>query len=556
MGEAMERQGEAAAIEKLLRDSYGIAGTVSALPGEHDLNYRVEAADGTRYLLKLHAPGDADDLAMQMAVLDHLAQTAPHLPVSRALPDRAGMQAMPAEIRGARTARLLTWLSGDVWSHAAVRGRESIATLGRLLGELDRSLESFAHGGTKRSYAWDIGRAGMHLENLPFIDDAEKQAKVRAILERFVAEILPRLETCPRQVIHNDANDYNLLLDAGGRVSGLLDFGDMVETFRVVEIGVAGAYALIGTPDPIETIAHLAAAYHAVNPISETEAELIFDLVCTRYAVSMCMAAKQIRDNPENTYLLVSQEDVWRELQHFQRESRAFAVARIRDACGFAPIPHASRVERWLERNAHDFAAIIRPEVVKPKVLALDLTTRGPDPAAWATLDADGAERLIETSVAEAGADFAIGLYGEDRNIYKGDAFETGSAGARRTVHLGVDLFAAVGEPVHAPFAGTVAFIHDDAVDFGFGPTVLIEHRTDGGDVFWTLYGHLSRPSVQKLSFGQASPGAKSSQPSVRPRKTATGRPTCISRSSPTISASAAGCTVSACASNGRSGAR
>ncbi|MDQ0322767.1 4-aminobutyrate aminotransferase-like enzyme/Ser/Thr protein kinase RdoA (MazF antagonist) [Pararhizobium capsulatum DSM 1112] len=505
MTEAIRKHdGEIEAIDALLRDSYGIAGRITALPGEHDLNYRIEAADGARYLLKLHAPGEADDLGMQMAVLDHLSEAAPHLSVSRALPDRAGAASITTELRGPRTARLLTWLPGDVWSRSAARNMESAVTLGRLLGELDRSLEGFSHAGAKRIYGWDIGRADMHLENLVFIDDAGKRAGVRGILERFVNNVLPRLEACPRQVIHNDANDYNVLLDAEGRVSGLLDFGDMVETWRVIEIAVAGAYALIGTPDPVETVARLAGAYHAANAISETEAELIFDLVCTRYAVSMCMAAKQIRDNPENTYLLVSQEDVWRELQRLQRENRKVAIARIRDACGFSPIPHAARVERWLERNAHDFAAIIRPAVTKPKVMALDLTAMSSDAEAWATLDADGAERLIDERAAQAGADFAIGLYGEDRSVYKGDAFETASVGTRRTVHLGIDIFAPAHELVHAPFAGTVAFIHDDAVDFGFGPTVLLEHRTDEGDVFWTLYGHLSRQSVQKLFVGQA----------------------------------------------------
>lgn len=496
MIETTQRQ----AIETLLREHYGLAGTITPLPGEHDLNYRIEAADGARYLLKLHAPGDADDLAMQVAVLEHLAEAAPHLPVSRALPTRTGAKTVAADVRGPRTARLLTWLPGEIWSRAATRGAESTATLGRLLGALDRSLEGFTHAGARRLYAWDIGRAGMHLETLSFIDDAEKRAVVDAILQRFVATVLPRLETCPRQVIHNDANDYNVLLDVEGRVSGLLDFGDMVETFRVVEIAVASAYALIGTADPVETIGQLAAAYHAANPISETEAELVFDLVCTRYAVSMCMAARQIRDNPENTYLLVSQQDVWRELQRLQRENRALAIARIRDACGFAPILHAPRIERWLEKSAHDFSPVVRPTLAKPKVLALDLTAAGPD---WSALDAVGAERLIDEYVAQAGADFAIGLYGEDRAVYKGDAYETGAAGARRTVHLGIDLFAPAGEAVHAPFAGTVAFIHDDAVAYGFGPTVLLEHRTDEGDVFWTLYGHLSRRSVQKLSLGQ-----------------------------------------------------
>ena len=42
------------------------------------------------------------------------------------------------------------------------------------------------------------------------------RALVRAILERFAAFVLPSLEACSRQVIHNDANDYNVLLDDEG----------------------------------------------------------------------------------------------------------------------------------------------------------------------------------------------------------------------------------------------------------------------------------------------------------------------------------------------------
>ena len=52
------------AIGALIRDSYGMAGEVTALPGEHDLNYRIRMADGATFLLKLHAPGAPLDLAI------------------------------------------------------------------------------------------------------------------------------------------------------------------------------------------------------------------------------------------------------------------------------------------------------------------------------------------------------------------------------------------------------------------------------------------------------------------------------------------------------------
>ncbi|MFK0277153.1 aminotransferase class III-fold pyridoxal phosphate-dependent enzyme [Ensifer sp. NPDC090286] len=495
---------EMATIRAWLTETYGIEASLSPLPGEHDLNYRVSAADGQEYLLKLHAAGDADELDMQVAVLEHLAAKASGLPISRAFRDHSGGVTSRVELRGPRTARLLSWLPGDIWAKASRRDTASAESLGRLLAGLDRSLEDFSHAGAKRLYAWDIGRADMHRKHVELIDGDDKRNAVDAILDRFAAAVLPRLASCPMQVIHNDANDYNVLLDKDGTVSGLLDFGDMVETWRVIEIAVASAYALIGTADPVGTVAALAGAYHQVNPLSEVEVELVFDLVMTRYAVSMCIAAKQIRDNPENTYLLVSQEDVWRELNRLEGENRAIAIARIRDACGFAPIPQASAVVRWLEKNAHDFAPIVQPSVKKPKVTVFDFSASGPESAQWANLDAAEAEARIMAQIGSERAAFGIGLYGEDRGIYQGDAYETSVEGARRSVHLGVDIFAPAGEPVSAPFAGKVAFIHDDAVAFGFGPTVLLEHEIENGVRFWTLYGHLSRGSVARLTDGQA----------------------------------------------------
>ncbi|WP_425987326.1 aminotransferase class III-fold pyridoxal phosphate-dependent enzyme [Ensifer sp. R-19] len=495
---------ELATIRAWLSDTYGIEASLSPLPGEHDLNYRVSAADGQEFLLKLHATGDADELDMQVAVLEHLAAKASDLSVSRALRDRAGAVTSKIELRGPRTARLLSWLPGDIWAKAPIRNAASAESLGRLLAGLDRSLEGFSHAGAKRLYAWDIGRADMHRKHVELIDGTDKRAAVAAILDHFASTVLPRLAACPMQVIHNDANDYNVLLDGKGEVSGLLDFGDMVETWRVIEIAVAAAYALIGSADPVGTIAALSGAYHQVNPLSEVEVELVFDLVLTRYAVSMCMAAKQIRENPENTYLLVSQEDVWRELKRLRSENRAIAIARIRDACGLAPLPHAAAVVRWLEKNAHDFAPMVRPDVAKPKVAVFDFSASAPEAARWASLDAAEAEARIAAQIGSERAAFGIGLYGEDRGIYQGEAYETSVEGARRSVHLGVDIFAPAHEPVSAPFSGKVAFIHDDAVPYGFGPTVLLEHEIDGGVCFWTLYGHLSRESVAKLSVGQA----------------------------------------------------
>lgn len=501
-GTAIDHSRSLDAIHDILEELYGLEGEVAQLPGEHDLNFHVRARDGREYLLKLHAAG-GDDLDMQVAVLQHLASNAPDLPVSVAVPDRAGSLLSDVEFRGPRRARLLSWLDGAVWAKSSAPRAVSAVSLGELLGLLDKSLESCRHPGAERIYNWDIGRAERHLENVAFIDDEDKRQAVETILRHFTETVRPRLSECPRQVIHNDANDYNVLLDDEGLVSGLLDFGDMVESHRVVEVAVAGAYALIGTQDPVGTLCMLTESYHRINPLSETECELVFDLVKTRYAVSMCMAAKQIREFPDNRYLLVSQEDVWRELQRLNRENARLALLRLRDACGFCAVPHARRVVNWLERTAHELAPVIRPELVTPRTVAYDFSAASPDADQLASFDGAAFDRFCEERIRDAGADYGIGVYGEDRTVYRSDAFEMASSAIRRTIHLGIDLFAPDHEPVFAPLAGKVAFFHDDDVVNGFGPTVLLEHATAEGDIFWTLYGHLSRRSCAKLAVGQ-----------------------------------------------------
>lgn len=491
-------------IEAILRDGFGIDGRLRKLPGEHDINRHVLTSDGEELLLKIHAPGDDPaSLDMQVKVLEYLASAAPSLPVSRQLRTRQGSILLSCGPEHRHQARLLSWLPGKVWAKAVNRTSRTSASLGSLLGALDVALASFHHTGAQRVYGWDIAQAALHADEVRKIADPEKRAAVTALLDHFQENAALRLARLPRQVIHNDANDYNLVVGGDGLVAGLLDFGDMVESHRIVEVAVAAAYALIGSEDAVGSVLPLVSAYNAVNPLDEGELEILFDLIKIRYAVSIVMASKQIREQPDNRYLLISQNDVWRELSRLMADNSRLATLRIRDACGFEPVKNAVRIVRWLESFSHNFAPVVMPAKPTPKAEALDFSTSGPDAAVIATLDGLALDRYCEAKTAQAQADFAVGRYGEDRTIYKGAAFETASA-ARRTVHLGIDIFAPAGEAIYAPIAGTVAFTYDDDVAFGFGPTVLLEHTTDDGDRFWTLYGHLERKGFAKLKFGQS----------------------------------------------------
>ena len=94
---------------------------------------------------------------------------------------------------------------------------------------------------------------------------------------------------------------------------------------------------------------------------------------------------------------------------------------------------------------------------------------------------------------------FGIGRYGEARVIYRHSPLFS-SEDHPRSVHLGVDLFAAPGTEITAPVDAVVhSFANNPGVG-NYGPTIVLEHALAGID-FFTLYGHLSSASISHLKL-------------------------------------------------------
>jgi 4-aminobutyrate aminotransferase-like enzyme len=64
-------------------------------------------------------------------------------------------------------------------------------------------------------------------------------------------------------------------------------------------------------------------------------------------------------------------------------------------------------------------------------------------------------------------------------------------------------LFAPAGTPVYAALDGKVFLFNDNTAHLDNGPMIVLEHETDQGIKFHTLYAHLSRESLEGLSVGK-----------------------------------------------------
>ena len=73
----------------------------------------------------------------------------------------------------------------------------------------------------------------------------------------------------------------------------------------------------------------------------------------------------------------------------------------------------------------------------------------------------------------------------------------------RRTVHLGVDLFAPPYSPIYAPLAGTIHSLANHREEQDYGPALILKHEPTAEICFFTLYGHLSPETLDRWQVGQ-----------------------------------------------------
>ena len=116
--------------------------------------------------------------------------------------------------------------------------------------------------------------------------------------------------------------------------------------------------------------------------------------------------------------------------------------------------------------------------------------------------DVSGFTEYLFERIAGAETPVGVGCYDEDRVLYRHSPLFDGVA-ERRSIHLGIDLFVVEDTEVFAPLPATVHSAADNAGLGNYGPTVILSHVI-GGVEFHTLYGHLSRASLERLAEGDS----------------------------------------------------
>lgn len=311
-------------VVRFLRLAYGLDASVRRLPGENH-NYAVTTTGGGRCVLKIAAHGQSPaDLDLEHAAIEHLADACfgLDLPRSVATSDGSPIAHYPsansdadgdAGVQATAPARLTAFIDGEPWPEQTAP-LKLLRALGRQLASLETALDGFEHPAARRTHRWDLTRA-LRLESLAELADSESRRQLLDDAWHLTrAHLVPRLAELPTAFIHGDLNGENLLV-AGGKLVGLLDFGDALVNPRVCELAIALAYALQRQHDPLAAASAVVAGYESEHLLSPVERYVLLPLVCTRLAASLSIAAERRSQGTDGTDHFVTEGPAWKLLE-------------------------------------------------------------------------------------------------------------------------------------------------------------------------------------------------------------------------------------------------
>ena len=493
--------------EQILFQLYGISGKASELPGEVDFNFRIKDELGEGYILKISRPDEnLDYLDFQQKLLQYVEANGKELIAPKVIKDSDGYDI--SEIKDGngniRKVRLLTWVSGRVWSAVNPQLDDLRFSLGEQCGLLTKALQEFDHHQAHREFVWDVAQSLWTKEHLSLFEEEEKSI-LAYFITRFESHIAA-YDLLRKAVVHNDANDNNVIVSSelrNPKVVAAIDYGDAMHTQIINDVAIACAYAIMHHNDPLDAALPIVKGYHSTFPLLENELIHLYDAIAMRLVISVTKSAINMINEPDNEYLLISEKPAWEVLKKWSNLSADFAHYSFRHACGYTGHPNEEKFRIWASKQQFKISDVFQTAPsngIKLIDLSVSSTWMGHE---FEFNDLDYFQFKLNKLQSKYPNKIISGGYLEPRPIYTSTAYDKiGNSGREsRTIHLGIDFWLPAYTPLFALFDGEVVTAVDDAGNKEYGGLVILKHKVEDFE-FYTLYGHNSVESTMKHSIG------------------------------------------------------
>ncbi len=311
---------------RIAREVFGLVGTAVELGSERDQAFLIEGeADGG--VLKIsNIREDPAFLDFERQAIRRIRDVDPELPVAQLRPTLeelgAGTDAIPGPTAvsgpdGAHYIRLFDRMHGSDPEASELSGR-ALWDYGATHARLNGALRGFFHPAAGRELLWDLKQAARLRALMHAIPDSRRRAIVGRVLGRYDANVAPEWDRLRAQVVHADFSLDNVLVDEAGRITGIVDFGDMVHTAEIADVAVAVTSLLRGRVGPgiFRAGRRIIDGYQTRRPLEDVELALLGDLIAARLVALVVLGAWLAEQHPENAeYNQVWDADSWELLE-------------------------------------------------------------------------------------------------------------------------------------------------------------------------------------------------------------------------------------------------
>ncbi len=260
--------------------------------------------------------------------------------------------------------RMLSFLEGEMLG-SIYNTKEMFESLGLFLGKMNQKLQSYNNNIIKsRVWHWDLQYFHLNKKFIDYIPNARDRSLVKYFFYQFEENVSPLIPSLRKSIIHSDANEWNVLIQ-NGKVSSIIDFGDLVYSPLVNEIAIAMTYASYNKENPLDWALIILKSYNSEIPILENEIKIIYYLIAARLCVSLCNGAYSKKINPENNYAFSSEKPGWKMLYKWIALSPRFVENAFRKTLGFSVVSDNS-IKKIIDRRNQVMSSVISLSYKKP----------------------------------------------------------------------------------------------------------------------------------------------------------------------------------------------
>ncbi len=323
-------------LNKFLLELYDISiQSHKKLDGYDNQNYLIKSRSSQKFILKIYnfSQENLSFIQAENDCLNYLSKFRKSL-YPRPIKSLKNSYAEIVELDNSKKIiRMLSYLEGTFIGEVK-QTPHLYKSIGRLIANLSKQLKNYKnHILSTRKWQWDIQYLRLNKKYLPYINNPSDRKIVQYFMQQFEENVIPKIDSLRTAVIHNDTNEWNILINRENKLS-IIDFGDLTKSQLINEVAVTLTYASYNSKNPLDSASIVLKSFNKIIKLTDKEISLLYYLISAKLCISVCNSAYSKKVNPENKYALVSEKKAWKMLRFLVKTSPVYVENIFRKAVG------------------------------------------------------------------------------------------------------------------------------------------------------------------------------------------------------------------------------